>query len=125
MRDKKIIANNRRNNMNDIDFIKWMCEKAGWRIAVNNKGDFFIYVSDVVYFGVDLIGAHEAVDIVYMPLLLQRAFWGCDEISSMQISLTGQFCFQLRHHPMNITHCFSTEDECYESALKYIYEQTK
>jgi hypothetical protein len=116
--------------MNDIDFIKWMCEKAeGWtyrnHLMIKSLGYRDTIKSPDGNVMVDEDFDSKDWGMLYYPLLLQRAFWGCGEISSMQISLTGQFCFQLRHHPMNITHRFSTEDECYESALKYIYEHTK
>ena len=105
----------------NIDFIKWMCDKADIKFFCRSK-DMIQYAVKIGKRSIE-IGSNNWIDIVY-PLLLQRAIEGVNRIEY------GDYWF---HQDDYITawvygglpKTFKNKniDQAKESALMYIYEQ--
>ncbi len=93
----------------DIEFIKWMCDKA--------EG-FGINRNDVIFVNHSKLGATCGTvefDYVIYPLLLQRAIEGVNRGTDYEIISNEGLIIYFKG-------CKS-EDQAKESSLKYIYEQ--
>lgn len=114
--------------MDDINFIKWMCEKAEGFRHIENMND--IEGPDQMYIGEYLI----VKDNVRWPLLLQRAIEGVNREyyktgSGTIIEQSMSFIAVGTDHKIEREFLFDhksiTIDQAKESALLYIYEQEK
>jgi hypothetical protein len=97
----------------NIDFIKWMCEKAGFRFEKRSTSEYGIlsYISvDKDFQGVKV--KSDFYEVYIYPLLLHRAF---------------QFCIKNELSYMNYSELTRVlvDDKEIEKYLKYIYEQEK
>jgi hypothetical protein len=115
---------------NDIDFIKWMCDKADGFDFIRKQDDDEFYVGFNNRAG-DYFSEGNYRRFVY-PLLIQRAIEGVTEkllidIEPYWLASYGwnyDIDFNDKSKP-NISNdgYFETPDQAKESALKYIYEQ--
>jgi len=109
----------------DMDFIKWMCERAEGFRHVEKMHD--IECPDQMYIGEYLIVKNKA----RYPLLLQRAIEGLNMISDIwiQILISPDTGGSIAWKPfMNCKYQLNGDlylwpDQAKEAALKYIYEQ--
>lgn len=107
----------------NIDFIKWMCDKAdGFEITNESKGflhtDFFSYHKSGV-------NGSRWTDLVY-PLLLQRAIEGVNESDGNHFIIQGPGNIGVKKNNQNMDLIFAKEsasDSAKQSALEYIYNQ--
>lgn len=125
--------------MRDIDFIKWMCEKAeGCRLGPINGTRIHFYCEDIPVAEVGSI----RFDTVYYPLLLQRAIEGTN--TRYDSEKNYKFCVHQEEWGITVIderekpyesgfgNCESFYrddndgwDKAKESALQFIYEQEK
>lgn len=111
--------------MNDIDFIKWMCEKAeGFSVTLTNRLRYSGEHAKVE----GLIGYFAYTHVLY-PFLLQRAIEGVNKGSRFEISQFKDRCFLTDFsntcgYPYRFSELKGI-DQAKESALRYIYEQEK
>lgn len=127
--------------MMDIDFIKWMCEKAeGFSIEERTEGPLLLQ-GEAIRTEHDYFKLGQEPPLwrtIYYPLLLQRAIEGVNRKCSYQIDdgWYGYYieigCNQISIHypdePYKLYDHLDTQkeiDQAKESALKYIYEQEK
>lgn len=123
----------------DIDFIKWMCEKAGFEYRINGLNGFLDFgphesVMDTFNYPTGS-GLISTVRYALYPLLLQRAIEGLN----MEYREDFRVCFgTVKIFSTNIVvdrlnptverdifeyEDFESIDKAKESALRYIYEQ--
>ena len=109
----------------NIDFIKWLCEKAdGFKVSKDR----------VVCLGWEsnhntVIEGCEYWNGVYYPLLLQRAIEKIREIipeyHELKIDYVVSYGWSFRYGSITSQDFFNNPDQAKESALKYIWEQEK
>jgi hypothetical protein len=118
----------KKETVTDIDFIKWMCEKAdGFEIGeCTEDWGQFLKAPDGIFLSIKMYQGY--FDNIVYPLLLQRAIegvnsgsiWDTFEIkqhfASMEIRSPSGLCERVIVNNGDY-------DEAKESALKYIYEQ--
>ncbi len=124
--------------MYDIKFVKWMVEKAGWKIGKDIDGDEYAYYTDDRWISIDCIGS----DPVINSFLMNNAIHGVNKYSyfnnfEYEIILRRWGIDIINHRlaiPNNKVKYFRYEsngaksylvDNANESALKYIYEQER
>lgn len=111
--------------MNNIDFIKWMCDKAGFSIEIRSlKTGTEIYITvDNNFPGVNI---HSGFYEIYIaPLLLQRAIEGVNK-NSKYFTIFQNYKYIAVTNRKSFRHLMQTDsvsDKAKESALRYIYEQ--
>ena len=126
--------------MIDIDFIKWMCEKAeGFSLRSEdspNKGDFSITIPLPNTFLCSWCN-HLRTDLyktIYYPLLLQRAIEG---VTRSHAEKSTRYWIEISYDSIEVydsddntitANLYFNEfqgdiDQAKEAALKYIYEQ--
>jgi hypothetical protein len=107
----------------NIDFIKWMCEKADWK--VDNSDDPIIKIPN----GTESISWLVNSNILY-PLLLQRAIEGVNYEHVYHISqMNDTIEIYKDNDQYDVLASFrfmsGAADKAKEQALKYIWEQEK
>ncbi len=116
----------------DIDFIKWMCDKADgfeWiHIPLKDGSGYYVSVSNK-FGGVNIDS--DFFEVYITPLLLQRAIEGVNRTSIFEI-IQNYGRVEIRNktnvNSLLLDCCFCrndnyTVDQAKESALQYIYEQ--
>lgn len=118
--------------MNDIDFIKWMCEKAGWEIIIYSDDDYEILPEnkseDEDFFtSIGHLMSHYA-----WKALLQSAIEGVNrEYVYNKVGpriLSNLFCYEAIVPSKNnklFDIDWNNQDKAKESALRCIYEQKR
>ncbi len=103
----------------EIDFIKWMCEKAEGFNIVKNR----LRISGEKTFTECLLGYFDYAH-VYYPLLLQRAIEGVNKEDSCFLIMQNHrgIYFDTYKNPA-VYKDYTSIDKAKKSALKYIYEQ--
>lgn len=111
----------------DINFIKWLCEKAeGFEISVDQDGQEYI---STIHDSIDLNINTPLARNVYYPLLLQRAIESVNRESQYNriasnwrtISINQGFAERQKVWDFNVGNY--TIEQAKELSLRYIYEQ--
>jgi signal peptidase I len=110
----------------NTDFIKWMCEKAGWKIIGDNilfqdgRGIHIDEIKNDVFFWKK----------TYYPFLLQRAIEGVNRDHEIEYIIEISDIVSVCYRNEN-SYVYSRDpsiigfDQAKESALKYIYDQER
>lgn len=114
--------------MKDIEFIKWLCEKAGWEMIVYSDDDIEITPpnksEDEDFFtDIGTLRSHYAYSI-----LLQLSIEGVNKDMSITTKIWQKpNSVSIHHGGFEIKRYYAKmdHDQAKESALLYIYEQEK
>ena len=119
--------------MKDIEFIKWMCEKAE---GFQWSSDYDTIAIRIVQklstekqytLGINIDNELPQFEILFYPLLLQRAIEGVNRESKFTVNSYFESIAVCKNGdaisvPFDIT-CFDSIDKAKEATLLYIYEQ--
>ncbi len=120
----------------DIDFIKWMCEKAEGFFVLNQEHDERIQLPSRDQLDFEELCAGSFYELHIYPFLLQRAIEGVnkkyeswEDNNYFEIRFNNENYYILNGSTEEIKYFwfedYDSIDQAKEAALKYIYEQEK
>ncbi|MCP4393449.1 MAG: hypothetical protein GY804_04165 [Alphaproteobacteria bacterium] len=110
----------------DIEFIKDVCTKAGFKITKDSDGEEYVYYTDDRWIAIECLYD----DPVLCPFTLQRAIESVNRYNLYEgffiayDNLYIKVCDCKTNKVLNLFEV-DDQDQAKESALKYIYEQEK